>query len=441
MTPEEIQAAAKKAADGALAALRTRNNEITALAEPHFRNQDVKSLHDRIISEADPDITAAHVGKQILALLAKPTEPLNAGAAVIAGADSRDKTREAMSQSIRARAGIEKADRENPYRGFTMAEMARDCVARAGVSMAGMDRMQIVGLAFTHSSSDFPGILGDTAAASVLRGYQMVEANIEQISRAVSVPDFKPTTLLGLGVFSELLEVKEGAEFKYGTFSELSQSIKLATYGRLFSITRQAIINDQLGLFDDVAVKMGQSAKRTIASALFNLLTSNPTLADGKPLFHVDHNNLVNPGTVISTTSVDGMRVKMAMQTGPDGENINVPLKTLVTPIALGGLARQVRESQYEVNTNKNNTTPNIVRGTFDVLDDPRLDANSTAAWYGVADTAYVDSLVIGYLDGNQEPFLDQHEGFTVDGIAWKVRLDAAAAVADYRGLVKNPGA
>ena len=440
MTPEEIKAAADKAAREALQKLRDRNTEITALAQPHFHNADVRALHDQVIADADPDVSAADVGKRILALLAKDTGPLNAGAAVVAGADERDKRRGAMAQAIKARAGFDKADGANVYRGFTLAEMARECVVRAGAPTAGLSRMDIVGLAFTHSSSDFPAVLGDTARASVLRGYQMVEEQIDQFTRAVSVADFKPTSLVGLGIFSDLLKVPEGGEYKYGTFSDLSQSIQLATYGRLFSITRQAIINDALGMFDDVGVKMGQSAKRTIANAVYALLTSNPTLADGTALFHADHGNLLT-GSAISTTSVDAMRVAMALQTGPEGEAIRVPLKVLAVPTALGGLARTVRESQTEVSGSKNLTTPNIVRNTFDVVDDIRLQQNSATAWYGIADPAYVDGIVVGYLDGDQNPYLEQHEGFTVDGVAWKVRMDAAAAIADYRGLIKNPGA
>ncbi|MDN5924632.1 MAG: Mu-like prophage major head subunit gpT family protein, partial [Xanthomonadales bacterium] len=437
---QAVQAAAQTAATEALATLRTRNAEISALATPHFGNSEVRAYHDRIISEADPAVTTGAAGQQILAILARQAAPLNGNPTVVAGADETDQRRAAMTQAISARAGMAKADRSNPYRGFTMAEMARECVVRAGVNTAGRDRLEIVGLAFTHSTSDFPNILGDTARAAVLRGYQMVEEQIDAFTRAISVPDFKPSTLVGLGVFSDLLKVPEGGEYKYGTFSELSQSIQLATYGRLFSITRQAIINDQLGLFDDVGVKMGQAAKRTVANAVYTLKTSNPTLADGKALFHADHDNLLT-GAAISTTAVDGMRSAMALQTGPGGESIRVPLKTLVTPIALGGLARTVRESQTEVSGSKNLTTPNIVRGTFDVIDDPRLDASSSTAWYGVADPGFVDGIVVGYLDGNQQPYLEQQEGFTVDGIAWKVRIDASAAVADYRGIDKNPGA
>ncbi|OUL25877.1 peptidase [Nostoc sp. RF31YmG] len=424
----------------ALAALRTRNTEIMALAEPHMTNADVRSYVDGVIAAADPAVTADNVGRHILALMARNAQPLNGGAGITAGTDQRELTRAAMTNAIQARVGLAQPTEGNQFRGLTMIEMARAAVEAAGVSTRGMDRMQVVGLAFTHSNSDFPALLGTTANRAILQGYQEVEEQFDQFTRPVNVPDFKPTNLVGLGAFSNLDIVREGGEYKYGTFSEQSQSMRLVTYGKLFSITRQAIINDDLGVFNDVPRKMGQAAKRTLANAVFQLLTSNPTLADGYALFSVEHGNLLT-GAAISTTSVSAMQAAMALQKDKDGHVIRVPMKSLLVPVALGGLARTVRASQFEVGAQRNNTTPNIVQNTFDVIEDGRLDANSAAAWYGVANPNFVDGIVVGYLDGNQTPFLDQHEGFTVDGVAWKVRLDAAPAIADYRGLYKNPGA
>jgi ATP-dependent protease ClpP protease subunit len=423
----------------ALAAIRTRNADIQALAQPHLGNSGVRAYVEGVIAAADPAITVDVVGRQILALLAQGAGPLNGNATVLAGADQRDQTRRAMANAIESRAGLVAADAGNPYRGMSMAELARESLVQAGVNPRGMDRREIVGLAFTHSTSDFPGLLGDTARRSVLRGYEEAEEQVDQFTRAVSVPDFKPTSLVGLGAFSDLLVVPEGGEFKYGTFSEQSQSMQIVTYGRLFSITRQAIINDDLGIFNEVPRKLGQAARRTIAKAVFHLINSNPILADGFALFSAQHRNLLT-GSAISTSSVDAIRVAMANAKDKDGNRIRVPLKALLTPLALGGLARTVRASQYEVGGNKNLTTPNVVQNTFEVIDDGRLDDASATAWYGVANPAFVDGIVIGYLDGNQTPYLEQEEGFTVDGVAWKVRLDAAPAVADYRGICKNPG-
>lgn len=438
--PAPVAAAAPDAVTAALGAIRARNAEIRAMAQPHMGNAQVSEYVARVIDEADPAVTADNVGRHVLALLAQGAAPLAGNITAVAGGDQRDLTRSAMANALDSRAGLVQATGDNPYRGHTLVDLARECVTAAGVNTRGMDRMQIVGTAFTHSTSDFPGLLGDAARRSVLRGYEEAEEQIDAFTRAVSVPDFKPTNLVGLGAFSDLLVVPEGGEFKYGTFSEQSQAMKIVTYGRLFSITRQAIINDELGIFSEVPRKLGQAARRTIAKAVFDLINSNPILPDGFALFSAEHGNLLT-GSAISTTSVDAMRAAMAKQKDKDGNRIRVPLKTLLTPIALGGLARTVRESQYAVDGNKNLTTPNIVRNTFDVVDDARFDDADPAAWYGVAASQFVDSIVVGYLDGNQTPYLEQEEGFTVDGVAWKVRLDAAPAIADYRGIFKNPGA
>lgn len=442
--PAPVVAAAPDTAtavQAALVAMRGRNADIMALAEPHMANAEIRAYVGGVIAAADPAVTADNVGRHILALMARNGEPLNGRAGIMAGGDQRDQTRAAMNNAVQARVGLVQAADGNPYRGLSMTELARACVESTGTSTRGMDRLQVVGLAFTHSTSDFPALLGDAARRAILQGYQEVEEQFDQFTRPVNVPDFKPTNLVGLGAFSDLLMVPEGGEYKHGTFSEQSQAMQIVTYGRLFSITRQAIINDDLGIFSDVPRKMGQAARRTLAKAVFNLINSNPVLADGKTLFHADHGNLL-PGSGITTESVSAMQARMALQKDTDGNSIRVPMKSLLTPVALGGTARTVRASQYEVGAaNRNNTTPNIVQNTFDVIDDGRLDAASAAAWYGVANPTYVDSIVIGYLDGNQTPYLEQHEGFTVDGVAWKVRLDAAPAVADYRGIYKNPGA
>lgn len=444
-TPEQLAAEAKAAADkaaaDAVAALRNRNVEIKALAEPHLGNAAVKAYYDGVIEAADPAVTAADVGKQILAILAKGQGPLGGDARVAAGADESEKQRGAMAKAIDVRAGHAKAEGDNPFRGFTMFELARACADRAGINTRGMDRMDIVGAAFTHSSSDFPLLLGNVAEKALRRGYEEAPEVFPLFTRPVTLTDFKPTSLAGLGRFSSLDKIPENGEYKYGTFSEGGSSLQLATFGKMFSISRQAIINDDLNALADVPRKMGQAAKRTVGDAVFNILTSNPTLSDGIALFHASHNNLVGTGSVISTASIDGMRVLMATQKDKDGRVVRVPLKYVVVPMGLGGTARAVLESQFEVGTNKNNTTPNVVRNTFEVIEDPRLDANSATAWYGVADPNLFDGLVVGYLDGNQTPYLESKEGWSVDGTSWKVRIDAAAAVADPIGLAKNPGA
>ena len=429
---------AQAAATAAITALRDRNTEVRALAEPHFDNPEIRAYYDQVIADADPAVTAADFGKQVLALLAKGRQPLNGGTPSASGGDNRVRQREGMVLAIAGRAGIAQVEAGNPFNGLTMTDMARACLNAAGVNTSGMSRMDIVGTAFTHTSSDFPGLLTGAVQRAVLAGFEEVLEPLDAFTRAVNVSDFKSSNLFGLGSFSDLDKVPEGDEYKYGTFSTQSQAIKLATYGKLFSITRQAIINDDLSVFSDVPRKMGQAAKRTIVKEVFALLVSNPTLSDGVALFHATHNNLLT-AAAIATASVDLMRQAFAKQKDASGNILGYSMAGLLTPIELGGLARQVRTNEFVIDqSSKNNTQKNYLQNTFDVVDSARLTGTG---WYGFANPNIQDGIVIGYLDGQQTPYLEQQQGFTVDGVAWKVRIDAAPAIADYRGLAYNPGA
>src|SRR5690606_26274388 len=139
--------------------------------------------------------------------------------------------------------------------------------------------------------------------------------------------------------------------------------------------------------------------------------------------------------------AIDAMIAKMALQKDAAGNPIRVPLKFVLVPVGLGGLVRQILDSQYEIGAGKNLTAPNYVRGRFVVVEDPRLDANSTTAFYGGADPAVAAAIVIADRDGVQTPRVTQKEGWNVDGIEFKVRLDAAPGLASWMGLNTNPGA
>jgi hypothetical protein len=108
--------------------------------------------------------------------------------------------------------------------------------------------------------------------------------------------------------------------------------------------------------------------------------------------------------------------------------------------VALEGAAKVVRDSEFEVGaSNRNNTVPNPVRGTFEVISDARLDLVSASNWFGAGNPAIYDTIEVAYLDGVDTPTLEQEKGWNVDGVEFKVRLDAGVKALDYRALAKNP--
>ena len=286
--------------------------------------------------------------------------------------------------------------------------MARASAERAGLRTGGMDKMEMVAAAFTHSSSDFPLLLANVANKALLKGYQEADETFQLWTRAGTLSDFKPGKRVDLNIFPSLDKVPEGAEYKYGSLGDRGETVLLATYGKLFSITRQAIINDDLDAFTRVPRLMGRAAIRTIGDLVYAVLTGNPVMSDGVALFHANHGNLVNTGTAITTASVDAMRVGMATQK-LGGVPLNIRTKYLLVPVALQGIANVVRASEFDVGAAnaRNNTIPNSVRDTFEVISDARLDAASSTAWYAAADPNVHDTIEVNYLDGNQAPYLE----------------------------------
>lgn len=377
-------------------------------------------------------------------LLAK----LGEGAASVAGThvvtieDERDKFRTGVSNALMARVGLVKADTSNNYRGYTLSEIARASLEKSGVKTGSMDKMSMIAAAFTHTTSDFTNLLSDVANKSLLKGFEEAEETFQLFTSEGVLTDFKPTKRVGLNDFPALDKVADGAEYKYGTFGDRGETIVLATYGKLFSITRHAVINDDLDAFTKVPMKMGRSAIRTVGDLVYAVLTGTHLMSDGTTLFHANHANLLTAAG-ITTASVDAMRVAMGKQKLGGGA-LNIRLASLIVPLALEGTAKVVRDSEFAVGgsaSTNNQTVPNSVRGTFEVVSDARLDTASATAWYGSANGSVNDTIEVAYLDGNKTPTLEQQNGWGVDGVDFKVRLDAGVKALAWQGLAKNAGA
>jgi len=429
---------------------QARRAEVRAVFDPFLSRTGMQSVLDRCLD--DPRCAVASAREHLLAKLGEGAGPLagdltGAGPGLILpGEDARDKFRAGVRAALSARGGLAADDAANNYRGHSLLEMARASLEMSGQRTGHLGRMEVVGLAFTHGDADFTNILADVAHKSVLKGWEEAEETFERWTVRGELSDFKPTKRVDLNTFPALDDVTD-TEYKYGTFGDRGETIVLASYGKLFGIRRKAIINDDLGVFTRVPMKMGRAARRTVGNLVYAVLTSNPTMADGVVLFHASHSNLPT-GAAISTAAVDAMRVAMATQQDPAGHatgGLNINLAYLLVPRALEGLAKSTAESEYEVAFDSNgdpvgNRIPNSVRGTYEVISDARLDTDSAAVWYGAGNPAMHDTVEVAYLDGNAEPFTDQEDGWTVDGSNFKVRIDAGVKALDFRALAKNAG-
>lgn len=345
-----------------------------------------------------------------------------------------------VGDSIRAalehRIGRAEPEKENRYNGYALKELARASLQDRNISISGMNVMQMVGLAFTHSGSDFGNILGDVANKSVLAGWTESPETFDLWTRTGNLPDFKPGHRVGIDTFPRLREVRPGAEYKYATIGDQGEKIVLATYGELFSIDRQSIINDDLTVLSSIPLAMGRAAKATVGDLVYAVLTGNSVLSDGKPLFSSERGNFVSGELNIEILS--SARAHMRLQKSDAGQVLNIVPKFLLVPAILETLAEQI-VSSTSIAGQTNSGVANPLKDKLTIITEPRFDGIDPDAWY-LAASKGSDTIEVAYLDGNAAPYLESTNGFTVDGITYKVRIDAGVAAMDYRGMLKASG-
>lgn len=419
----------------------TVDNTAQVQAELNKRNADIKavfapfgSTHDSLLVEClgDLSITAEQAKDKLLAKLGAGTTP---SATATPYADNGNIVGDSVKQSLLARAGIDKDKvnaKDNAYNAMTLRELARASLVDRGISVSGHNAMSMVGLAFTHSSSDFGQILIDVAHKSLLKGWETAAENFEQFTSRGTLTDFRAAKRVGLGDFGYLPQVGEGEEYTYGTIGDEGASVALATYGQLFAITRQAILNDDMHLLTKIPEKMGQAAKATIAKLVFALLTGNAIAQDGKALFDASHKNTLT-GAALDVTSIDKAIQLMNGFVNARGEPLAIEPEFMLLPTSLHTRAKQVLGSSSVEGADANSGIINPIRDIVPALKSARLQVADPKSWYLINKEA----IEVSYLDGIDTPYIEQQNGFTVDGVSTKVRIDAGVNVIDYRGIVK----
>lgn len=389
---------------------------------------------EQIDADASPD-TARRAAFEAMQSRSAQTATRSTRATV--GTDHTD------PQTIATRAGEALFARSHPehelsaparqYQAMSTVDLARDCLQRSGASLTGLSAATVITRAL-HSTSDFPLILGDAVGRELRRSYEAAPSGIRTLARQTTARDFRAKRALQFGDGPELKKVKEGGEFQSGTIDESAESYSIETFGRIFGISRQALINDDLGAFTQIPAKLGAAANAFEAAQLVAKLVDNPAMSDGKSVFHADHGNVPQAAAALSIASLTSARTAMRRQKSMSGQPINATPFALVVPPELETLAEQLLTEITATNTDDVNPFAKLSLAV-----EPRL--KNPTAWYIAANPATIDGLEYAYLEGAPGPQIETRHGFEVDGVQIKVRLDFGCGWTDYRGWYRNEGA
>ncbi|MFN6951939.1 MAG: prohead protease/major capsid protein fusion protein [Albidovulum sp.] len=345
-----------------------------------------------------------------------------------------------MSEALYARINPrhELSEPAKRYAYSTPVDMAKELLTLRGESTMALSPASLVTRAL-HTTSDFPSILGDTVGRVLRDAYQAAPSGIRRLGRQTTARDFRAVNKIMLGEAPLLEKLNEHGEIKAGTMAEAREAYKVETWARKIGITRQVLVNDDLGAFSDLARRMGQAAAETEARILVTLLEAGsgngPTMSDGKTLFHADHGNKAGTGAAISDATLSAARLALRTQKGIEDRTIRVTPRNLLVPPALETTAEKWLASIAPATA----ADVNPFSGSLSLVVEPRL--SSATRWYVTADPGEIDGLEFAYLSGAEGPQVESRSGWDVDGVEIRVILDFGAGFIDHRGWFMNPGA
>lgn len=479
---EEVQkedadmAELQKAVDRALAADRKRQQEIRAICQKASLE---RGFADQL---CDNGITVDVARQQILDKLSERNKPLgtsgeNAGSRVNVTENGIDRmladatagvTRAALNAIGRAPKADSATDGEKSFTQMGLARTAELILRSVGAPVERMTRIDIAkavmgsqetlrkfgirrdGEAY-HATGSFPNLLLDAASKTLLAGYEEAEYTWNVWARqAPSVADFKNINRIRFSESPDLENVAENADYPEGAMSDKKETYKVEKYGKMFSVSWETVVNDDLDAISRIPQMHGVAARRLQNKKVYEVLTANEVLSDNVALFASGHSNLDASGAAPGVAELNTAFAAMMKQTGLNSSVIiNVRPRYIIVPAALSGSVLELLQSTSPPSVGGSavgtSGTANIYgpggQRPLTAVVEPQLDGNSATSWYLAADPSQIDTVELSFLQGEESPVLENEWDFSKDVYRYKIRQTFGVKAIDHRGLYKNPGA
>ena len=473
---ETIQARSTAGHRAGAVAEGRRLNDIASLAQGLSRSlpdlaPDIEALAD--VAREDMSIGADRFRALALELVSGSPQPLAIEAPaietrvatprpgnthrglVLPGGDAKDRASRGMQLAILDRCGTELKPEDmdgNQYRGWSLLDIARECLELHGQNTRGLSSEQIARQAIgmraispgtaNYETSDFPAVTENVVTKRVHDAYAAAPVTWNRWCSTTQVPDFKQFTIPRLSQISDLPVVAENAAYTDLTQVDAKEAATLVKRGGLMSFTWEAIVNDDQRMFARTAASMGESAARTVDKNVYGLLVLNkgvgvagPVMGDTNQLF--DGTNHANFGT--NALELDGIvatRTAIARQTDDNSISLGIVMRYVIVPEELRDTADNLAGSEYLPWTEASPGAQrvNTIRSTFTVV--PTIHLADATDWYGAS--APGGTIEVAFLTGNQAPMIFRDTGWDTDALHFKVRHPSVAYPIDWRGMFWN---
>jgi len=330
----------------------------------------------------------------------------------------------------------------------TLMDVATECLRLSGRSdVKALPPVYRAELAIEASDSmnspgSFPNILSSTANKIAERPADDGVITFPEwtFKASKSLPDFKPTTIIHLGEFGEFPEHVDGQPFEQSTFSTETNWIQIGSYGDEFALTPTMVVNDDLDVFSDAIEDKATAHDLTLQRLCIELLTKNVTLLDGYSLFDsAQHGNDLASGAAPVEAQLTAVRRLLRQQQGVSQKRVmGYDLFGILIPSQLETDAEKLLADLNVVPAAAANAE--IYRGRVRYWAEPMLDGYSTAQWFGFANPARARAIMVAYQAGFEKMVLRKYVDRRTNNVVFQCEGRFAAAVRNYRGVVRNPG-
>lgn len=293
------------------------------------------------------------------------------------------------------------------------------------------------------STFRLPGILSNVANKFLLAGFESVEDAWKRIAATRSVRDFKAVTSYRLTGAFEYEEVGPTGELKHGAVDEETFTNQAKTYGRMFSITRTDLINDDLGALTALPRRIGRGGALKLNKVFWTAFLNNAAF------FTTGRGNYkAGADTALSVDGLTDAELLFLEQKDADGNPLALVARVLLVPPALLVRGTQLMNST-ELRDNAASSkyvTNNPHAGKFSVvhsayLSNASISGYSAKAWYLLANPDDLPVVEVAFLNGQQTPTVERADAdFNVLGIQFRGYFDFGVALQDYRAGVKMKG-
>ncbi len=396
------------------------------------------------------------VREAVIAHMMQQSAPIRSGIQVM---DSeQDKFRRAAADALIMRSGMEleqPAEGARNLMGMHLRDLAIECLQMDGTDERNLNRKNtdelysLLQRGFYNPEAAFPAILDNTIEKAYREGHKKVSVTFDRITKKGTLSDFKTHDNYYIaGPVGEFLEVPENGELKHDVFrDDKLPTRKLKTYGRQFTLSRKAFIDDDISLVTSLPARYAASARKTINKQVYQILVQNPAVYDGVALFSSQHKNLLKTGTGVTQEAMQTMIMALANQRDQFGEAIIINPSSIVVP---SGMQFDMYTLFYSptIHTTDNTQAVNPLyqyREQLEVVEDPTINAlcggmGNVMPWWLLGAAGDTDFIEVDYLNGQEIPNIRRMEAPGQLGFVWDIYLDWGISVMDFRGGIKNPG-